>query len=360
MKEGTIGALRILHDFSKAISSTLDVDMVVETILEKTSAMMGTDKVLLLLLDGEDNTLYVRGSAGFSEGELRATRFYNVGSFDHCIVHKGSVITLKEILPRGYYSRIAAIMPVLDGMVFAPLETGGRARGLLGIEAGRRRLSKVELEILCSIASQSAVGIENGKLYRKLHDAFLHTAEALAEAITSRDPYTGGHTRRVVEYSQKLSSSLGLSPEEEEDLKLAAILHDVGKIGIDDAILRKGGLLSEREEALMRMHPEIGARILGFVEEMHGVIPGVLYHHERFDGTGYPEGLKGDEIPLQAKIIAVADAYDALTTERPYKKALDRDEAIEEVRRSCGSHFDPSIAGPFCELMKEESPVGKD
>lgn len=353
MDKGTIDSLRTLHDLSKAINSTLDIEEVVELVLEKTSRLMGAGKALLLLLDRERRTLTVHSSLGFEEGELGIKLFSNVGSFDHCIVHKGTVITLKEILPEDYYLELLATTAVLDSMVFAPLEIKGEAYGLLGILDSKKSFSKVELEIFCSIGSQSAVAMENANLYKLLKDAFLHTAEALAEAVGSRDPYTGGHTRRTVDYSLLLADAIELPEKDKETLKLAAILHDIGKIGIDDAILRKGGDLSVEEKRAMREHPGIGARILGFVEEMQGVIPGVSSHHERFDGSGYPEGLKGEEIPLQARIIAIADAFDALTTDRPYRKALNKETALEELLRGKASHFDPRLVETFCRVIRE-------
>ncbi|MFQ5466291.1 MAG: HD domain-containing phosphohydrolase, partial [Thermodesulfobacteriota bacterium] len=350
-KKEVIDALRALHDLSKAINSTLDIDEVVEIIMDKTSRVLDRDRVLILLLDRDRNVLSVYGSRGFEAGELPLKHFHDVGSFDHCIVHKGSVITMEELLSADEYRGYAAAMPLLSEMVFAPLEKKGEAYGLLGVTGREREFTEIELEMFCALGSQAAVAIENAGLYRKLKDEFLHTAEALAEAVNSRDPYTGGHTRRVMEYALMVADAIGLEDPEREDLKLAAILHDIGKIGIDDAILRKGGVLTTAEERLMRQHPEIGARILGYVEEMSGVIPGVRHHHERFDGGGYPDGLEGEDVPLAARIIAVVDAFDALTTDRPYKKAIDRAAAAEELGKSGGTQFDPALVKVFRESI---------
>ncbi len=354
MDKEVIDSLRSFHDISKAINSSLEIEEVVDVVLRKTSELMGTAKVLLLLLDRGDRVLTVHSSRGFEDGELPSKRFYNVGSFDHCIVRKGGVITLKDLLPEDYYRGLVAGTPVLDDMVFAPLEIKGEVSGLLGILDKRRRLSEVELEIFCALGSQSAAAIENANLYRRLENAFIHTAEALAEAILSRDPYTGGHTRRVVDYSLKLADALALSAKEKEDLKLASILHDIGKIGIDDAILRKGGLLSTEEEEKMRKHPQIGARIIGCAEEIKDVMPGVRHHHERFDGSGYPDRLKGEAIPLQARIITITDAFDALTTDRPYCKAIDPEAALVELAGGAGSHFDPRLVETFSDIVRRE------
>lgn len=347
-KDDIIASLRSLHDLSKAINSTLDIDEVISQILDKASVLMGSDEAAVLLSSGDKTTLTLRGYlAPGSEETPPITTIERVRSFDNCIVRKGTVISFREIVPGDDYYRHIAKMPLLAEMVFAPLEIKGEACGLLGIRGGKEGFSKIELEIFCSLGSQAAIAIENANLYKRLKDTFLHTAEALAEAVGSRDPYTGGHTRRVVEYSLRIAGAIGISERERQSLKLAAILHDIGKIGIDDAILRKGGALAKEEEAVMRKHPEIGARILGHVEEMYYVIPGVCYHHEWFDGTGYPEGFKGEEIPLAARVIAVADAFDALTTDRPYRKAITRDAACEELSKGAGTHYDPSLVEAF-------------
>ena len=349
-----IDSLRSLHDLSKTINSTLNIKEVEGMVMEKTLQLMKSERVMILCLDREEKVLNIHRTLGFDEKELRLKRFHKVRSFDHCIVHKGTVITMKELLPEQDYQVNLKTMPFLADMVFAPLEIKGEAVGLLGVSDHRRYFSNIELEIFCSLGSQAAVAMENANLYRRLKEAFLHTAEALAEAVNSRDPYTGGHVLRVVGYSLKLAESLDLSDKETEDLRLAAILHDIGKIGIDDAILRKGGALDADEEVMMKEHPAIGARILEHIEEMEGVIRGVRHHHERFDGNGYPDKLKGKDIPLQARIIAITDAFDALTTDRPYSKAIAKGDALRKLSENGGSHFDPSLVENFCRAMDEK------
>jgi len=338
-----IDFLRSFHDLSKAINSSLNINDVVEMILKTTARLMQSDKVMILLLDKKDSLLKLHSFLGFEEKEFCVKVFNNIRPFDHLIANMGASIRMKEILPEDKYGDIILTMPFLEQMVFAPLEIKGEAYGLLGVSEAGRVISHVELEILCALGSQAAVAMENANLYRRLKNAFVHTAEALAEAILSRDYYTGGHIRRVEEYSLMLADLLALPDKSKEDLRLAAILHDIGKIGIDDAILRKGGDLSHDEQEIMKRHPEIGARILSFVHEMRDVIPAVRHHHERFDGTGYPDGLKGQEIPLSARIIAIADSFDALTTDRPYSKGVSREKALEILSTDMGSHFDSSL-----------------
>jgi len=345
--ETIINSIRTLHDVSKAINSALNIDRVEEMILSKTSRLMGSATVLILLLDEEKQALTIHKAFGFEPSELPGIRFEHIHSFEHCIVHKGSVITIDEVLSNQDRQLLTNSYPKLLKMIFAPLEIQGEAYGLLGVAGSKKGFPDVELEIFCSLGSQAAAAMENANLYEKLHSAFLHTAEALAEAVNSRDPYTGGHTRRVRNYALQLAEELGLSDEKKEALRLASILHDIGKIGVDDAILRKVGRLSAEEKQKMNDHPRIGAKILGYVEEMKEVIPGVLHHHEWYDGTGYPDRLTGENIPLQARIIAIADAFDALTTDRPYRKASTAAEALDILDQGGGSHFEPELLAIF-------------
>lgn len=347
-----IYALRNLHDLSKAINSSLRIEEVMDMICSRTAQLMDSDKVLLLILDETKSILEIHNQLGFADSDLPVRRFHNIKSFDHCIVHKGTVITMDEILDPGQRTNILKSMPFLSDMFFAPLEIQGAAYGLLGVNGTPHELSVIELEIFCSLGSQAAVAMENAKLYQKLHNTFLHTAEALAEAINSRDPYTGGHTRRVQDYALQLATSLGMNEIEKKPLRLAAILHDIGKIGIPDAILRKADKLNIEEKRKMNDHPRIGAKILGHVEEMKEVIPGILHHHEWFDGSGYPDGLKGESIPLHARIIAVVDAFDALTTDRPYRQASTAVETLDILDMDSGGHFDPKLLSLFRSLQE--------
>ncbi|VAV85011.1 Metal dependent phosphohydrolase, HD region [hydrothermal vent metagenome] len=350
-----IDSIRSLHDLTKAINSTLDIKEVVEVIMKQASTLMKAERVVVLTLDSAKKDLSVYNSLGFADDKPQVALLRNTIAFDRCIVHKGRVIEMKELIPEDDYNELLCAAPELSDMVFAPLEIRGEAYGLLGVSDKKKNFSEMELEIFCALASHSAVALENANLYKKLKDTFVHTAHALAEAINSRDPYTGGHTKRVAEYSLELARALGLTEKEKEKLRLAAVLHDIGKIGIDDAILRKGGSLSHGEEESMRKHPEIGAKILGFVEEMREVVPAILYHHEKLDGTGYPAGLKGEGIPLHAKIIAIADTFDALTTDRPYRDALDKRSALAELNVKAGTHFDPYLVDIFCKTILEKA-----
>jgi putative nucleotidyltransferase with HDIG domain len=167
----------------------------------------------------------------------------------------------------------------------------------------------------------------------------------LAAAIDEKDPYTRGHSDRVAKYAVMIGHQLGLSPEELDRLRISALLHDVGKIGVDDRVLKKPGALTAEEYQIMKQHPSKGANIMRPVAQLKEMLPGIELHHESVDGKGYPYGLKGDEIPLMARIISVSDTLDAITTNRPYQSAREIDTALEVIRKAAGSKFDPNVVG---------------
>ena len=191
--------------------------------------------------------------------------------------------------------------------------------------------------------------MDNARLYESLKEAFIKTVYTLAETIEKRDPYTGGHTKRVSSYSIAIAETLGISAVDRERLELASVLHDIGKIGVSDNVLRKTSKLTDEEFDEIKLHPTCGQEILSYIEELKDIIPGVKSHHERIDGRGYPDGLKGQEIDLIARIIAVADSFDAMTSDRPYRKGLPLETALEELRKCSGSQFDTMVVEAFLE-----------
>jgi putative nucleotidyltransferase with HDIG domain len=183
-------------------------------------------------------------------------------------------------------------------------------------------------------------------------ELFMGTVKALAEAIDEKDPYTRGHSDRVNKYAVLLAKQLGLSRKEIRDIHIASLFHDIGKIGIEDKILRKPAVLTDQEYTVMKQHPDKGAQMLTKIKAMKDIIPGMHYHHERWDGTGYPKGMKGEQIPLAARIVAVADAFDAMTTNRPYQKAMPFDKAIARLFELSDRAFDRRVVSAFADAYK--------
>ena len=208
-----------------------------------------------------------------------------------------------------------------------------------------------DVKLFTSVASECAVFVENNRLFNDLKELFIGSLKALTRSIDAKDRYTRGHSERVAFISKWIAEHLAqteqLDQEQIHKIYLAGLLHDIGKIGIDEKLLCKAGRLTARERNRLRMHPSIGANILGGIKQMRDIIPGVLYHHERVDGKGYPNGLKGDQIPLMGKIVGLADCFDAMTSERTYRDALSVEETIAEVEKRLGTQFDEKVGRVF-------------
>jgi HD-GYP domain-containing protein (c-di-GMP phosphodiesterase class II) len=184
------------------------------------------------------------------------------------------------------------------------------------------------------------------------HLLFLNSVRMLAAAIDAKDPYTRGHSERVARYSIGIGKNLALPEKDMRNLRISALLHDVGKIGIDDRILRKPGALSDEEFEVMKQHPAKGAAIMSGVAQLIDIVPGMKYHHEKWSGGGYPDGLEGEQIPMQARIVAIADTFDAMTTNRPYQKAMELGYVVEKIKSFAGTRFDPRVVDAFVSAVK--------
>lgn len=237
---------------------------------------------------------------------------------------------------------------------------------LLGKKKSGKSFAKDELNFFVALASDVTMAIRNAQLFEELqeeldkkHRLFIHTTVALAAAIDAKDHYTHGHTSRVTDLSLKIAKKLLSKKKKGADLKflenlhIAALLHDIGKIGVSESILNKQGPLTEEERKKIQEHPIVGVSILQPINELEEAIKGVKYHHERYDGKGYPDGLKGNKIPHIANIIAVADTFDAMITDRPYRKGLNKCDAIEEIKRVKGTQLAPDAAEALIEIFNE-------
>ena len=204
-----------------------------------------------------------------------------------------------------------------------------------------------ELKLMGVFALEAAASIRKAQLYEVIRALYIHTVEALASAIDAKDPYTFGHSNRVARFSLAICEELGMSRKEVRQVELAAILHDIGKIGTPESILQKPGRLTPEEMQIIREHPAKGAQILSNISELRDVITWIRHHHEWYDGNGYPDGIAAYDIPLQARVIAVADSFDAMTSDRPYRKGMTADVAIGKMEECSGSQFDPQLLQVF-------------
>jgi putative nucleotidyltransferase with HDIG domain len=240
----------------------------------------------------------------------------------------------------------------LRSVLSVPLRSRDEALGVLRIYArGKRRFQPREVELLTAFAHQAAVAIENAELYEDIRRNYYETLRALTTAIEARDPTTYNHSERVTQLADRLAAHIGMGAEERELLRFGCILHDIGKIGIEESALeaRDPG---DREQVFYRMHPLIGRSILAPVGFLAEALPTVVHHHENWDGSGFPEGLRGEAIPLHARLCAIVDAYERLRNpQASMLNALSMIEALEEITVGAGKQFDPKLVAHFHKLM---------
>jgi putative nucleotidyltransferase with HDIG domain len=232
------------------------------------------------------------------------------------------------------------------------LRTPRKTLGVLHLDRSpwQKPFTMEDLRLADALAANVSAGIECAQLLRKQRDLFLDTISILAQAVELRDEYTGNHTVRVRVYSELLAEHMGIAPDQIELLRIGTPLHDIGKIGIDDAILRKPERLTEHEFEIMKSHTVKGAEIIATVPDLLPILPIVRHHHERWDGKGYPDGLRGEEISPLARIVALADAFDAMTSDRPYRQGLPAATAFAEIEKQAGKQFDPVFAAGFIQI----------
>ncbi len=266
----------------------------------------------------------------------RMTQGVMMGGAFAALLAIGAALLLGSMISRPM-ARLAAISKRLAAGDFSVSASGSRVRELDEVAAVYNTMSR-RLGNLVEKFRTAA---------RDANDLFLGTIRALAEAIDEKDPYTKGHSIRVNKFAVIIGRYLGLTQDDVKALQVSSLLHDVGKIGIDDAILKKPAALTADEFDIMKTHPERGAKIMGRLPQMKNFVPGMRFHHERWSGGGYPLGLKGEEIPLQARIVAVADTFDAMTTDRPYQRALPIPDAVARINDMKGVHLDPQVVEAF-------------
>lgn len=239
-------------------------------------------------------------------------------------------------------------------LLAVPLQRQDQVLGcLFALDKSAGEFNSMDSKLLNSIANESAIYLENAMLYEDVHDLMMGLLHSLTSAVDAKDAYTCGHSERVALLSRHLAQQIQLSDAEVERIYMAGLLHDVGKIGVPENVLQKTGRLTAEEFEHMKKHPQIGARILRDIKQIEDIIPGVLHHHERYDGRGYPAGLSGEHIPLMGRIICLADCFDAMTSNRTYRKALPLEVALTEIRRCSGTQFDPRLAESFLQVGAE-------
>jgi HD-GYP domain-containing protein (c-di-GMP phosphodiesterase class II) len=335
-----------LYKVSEAIAASLSLDEVLATLGDAALHEIEGDLVSSWLDDGEGGVferqrLVQPTSAGKGEfGQLSANAI---------IGHFATDATLLEQGAKGnHFFEVRPDVPLVS-ILAVPLKMKTRLLGFICVASftKTKRFDEGQRKLLSIVASRAAAAIENARLYEDLRATFQQTIQGLAKAIDKMDRYTSGHSDRVAVYATYLAVRLALPPDVVEVVRQSALMHDIGKIGCV-MNLNKPGKLTQDEYEIFKLHPAYGRDILDPIRFLHPLIPGVHLHHERWDGRGYPLGLKGNDVPLIARIIAVADTYDAMTSDRAYRRALPHEVAVNEIERCSTTQFDPEVAAAFC------------
>lgn len=348
--------LERLIEVGQVLSSHLDVDLVLESALASVRDVLGARWCALRVLEESTGDLVLRASLGMTpELQEKVARVRPEGNLLGEVLQRGEAVVVKDLAADGSGRHLPYYALEIRALIVAPVKAGGKILGTLKVYSPVPRCwSEEEVEYLGTVAAQIGLALENARLYSSLREYYLSTVQALTAALEAKDVYTRGHSIRVAKWARSCACMLGLGAEEEEQVYLAGLLHDLGKIGVREDILLKPGPLTPEERKEIQGHAELGARILEPARFPAAVIAAVRHHHEDYGGGGYPAGLQAEEIPLLARVIRVADAYDALISARPYRKALTPTEAREELKRCTGRQFDRRVVEAFLRIPEKE------
>lgn len=331
---------------ARSLTSYLDPEEQMQSLLEMACALVRADSGTILLQEEMFGELEERAHSG-NVGWTRNEGFQKVARW--VSQHQEPVPWRRGVADQRF---IDVDLDIAAGII-VPMLVRDKSIGILTVGSSRTSedFGRDDVEMFKNFAAQAAVSLENTQLYERLQDTYLGAIGSLVAAIEARDPYTVGHSARVTQYAVAIAESMGLSGDEVEEIRLAGLLHDLGKIGVPDNILNKPGRLNEEEYSAIKMHPALSMRIIEPLPQLGNIIPIIYHHHERYDGHGYMDGKAGEKIPLGARIIAVADAFEAMTSDRPYRSALTREDAMRELRTNAGSQFDPEVVDHFLRLL---------
>jgi len=352
--ERTIDILTTLNNIAKEIGTVLDLDQLLNSVLKMTCNILHGASGFFSIFDRDLNQLKPSHSlrTDLDHGE----DLLNQKIAQH-VLNSGKAVLVPNfpLDMRFHIEEIKNHMP--KSVLYVPLYAKEQIIGVIGMIDKQLKTSFTidDMELLTTIASEAAVAIENFNLYSDLKKSYFDTIRALVNAIEAKDPYTYGHSERVTELSLLIAHELRLPEKSQEIIRHASILHDVGKIGVSLNILHKDMSLSPDEVAIVREHSRIGSKIIDHIGFLKDVREGIKHHHERYDGLGYPDGLGPTQVSLETRILAVADAFDAMTSDRPYRQAQSSESALQELRKCAGTQFDPAIVNVFIRVWKKMS-----
>lgn len=342
----------LFQQIGRAITGSQKVKALFGIIVHGMKKVLDTSSSFIALYD-PDGVLRLKAHSG-TQKELRDDMKLpdDKGVVGLVIKNKNPIVeNTDDKKPRESIGR--DVIPYKTSIGCVPILVDRNMKGVLGTtdKAGSQKISPEDMTLLENIASQVALCVENVELSKSIEETYYDTLVMLARVVEAKDVYSAGHLERVSSYVKMMADKLNIDEDTKKILSGGALLHDLGKVGVDDIILKKTGQLTPQEREIMKQHAAIGENILKPLQSMSKLSVLVRHHHELYDGSGYPDGLKGEEIPLLARILTIADIYDAITTDRPYRKMMSRDDAIKELRSYAGNKLDPKLVEIFIELV---------
>jgi putative nucleotidyltransferase with HDIG domain len=348
----------MLQRLSQATVSLLNLDKIAKIVLSDVVETLHIEHAAIFIKQNLDNSYQLLAEEG--QPKIPAPIF----SSDHPIVKwlagKNQILyrTVLGISPffKSMWKKELEYLDEFSAQLFIPLSTKGELVGffIVGSKRSTQAYTRDDEVALSTLANQTAVVIENARLYEDMEETFVQTVVTLANAIDMRDTYTSSHSQQIAQWAEEIAQLLGCTPQETQAVYWGGLLHDIGKIGIPDSILRKPGKLDASEWEIIRKHTIHGAQLVAPIKKLADVAPIIGCSHERYNGSGYPYGLKGEEIPLGARIVGVVDSYSAMRDDRPYKKPVSHAEAIDELKRNSGILFDPQVVNLFLYVLENK------
>lgn len=348
--------LQSLYQMGLAVNAIVNLGELFDLLSEKTIESLNAQVGYILIFNEQTGNLSVGGAAGLTEGYDRDVEVpLKPGGVSFWVFENNKPILIESVDKIPDFTKMSRLGFLRESVICAPLTEQGKVIGTITAAnpIDGSKFTNGDLELLSTIAAQASVAIRNARLYEEQENTYLNTVQALVSAIEASDAYTRGHSERVTRYSMALGRRIGLGDDALKRLERAAVLHDIGKIGIDISILHKREKLTPADIEVLKQHPSIGVRILEPIHFLGEVREIIEQHHERYDGQGYPKGLTPDEWLIEARILAVCDTYDAMTSDRPYRKALSQEIAIKEISDHSGRQFDPEMAEAFINMCND-------
>jgi putative nucleotidyltransferase with HDIG domain len=366
--ESHVKRLAVLNDSGRALHSMLNINDLLKFTIQLMAKELKAKRISLMIKDITSEELMIKASVGLDEQLAQTVRVPVGMGIAGWVAQTGTALLIEDIEkdPRfkdgrdykGYDTNSFISAPLV---LSVPIQYQNKVIGVININNKEDGgvFSKSDLAFVSTLTSQAAIAIENARIFENLKDTRMEVIAALAKALEEKDATSGKHSARLMQYAQRTAHHLGLDEEAQERARYAAVLHDIGKIGVREQVLQKPGKLTQNEYEEIKNHPHLGAALVSNVTFLSSVAPIIMAHHEWYDGNGYPQGFSGDAIPVEARIVAVMDSYDAMISDRPYRAALGKEYAVKQLKAFAGSQFDPMVVEAFLSVLEKDEKGGE-